>query len=101
MEIEKILFEIFKRRSLRHVVGKLIEIPEPHFSISPVSESGRCHLSQSSHSFGPVNSQDLSLRGIVDPHSYIMGLRFKRQGIREMLEVLHPNSWSFVLPHSR
>ena len=60
MEIEKILFEIFKRRSLRHVVGKLIEIPEPHFSISPVSESGRCHLSQSSHSFGPVNSQDLS-----------------------------------------
>ena len=78
MEIEKMLFEIIERRSLRHVVGKLIEIPEPHFSISPVSESGRCHFSQSSHSFGLVNSQDLSIRGIVDLHSYIVGFRFKR-----------------------
>jgi hypothetical protein len=48
MEIEQVLFQILKRSSLRHVIGILIQISEPHLSILPIREPKGCHVSNGS-----------------------------------------------------
>ncbi len=41
-------FQILERNSLRHVIGILIQISEPHFSILPIREPEGCHFSNGS-----------------------------------------------------
>ena len=43
IQIKQMLLQIVQRSSLGHVIRILVEIPEPHFFVLPVSESNRCH----------------------------------------------------------
>jgi hypothetical protein len=49
VKIEQMLLQILKRSSLRHVIGILVQISEPHLCILPIRKSERCHVSNGSY----------------------------------------------------
>ena len=55
-------FQILKRSSLRHVIGILVQISEPHLSILPIREPKGRHFSNGSDTNLTGQSRPLVMR---------------------------------------
>jgi hypothetical protein len=46
VQVKEMLFEVFKTRSLGHVIRELVQVAEPELVVLPVSESDCLHKSR-------------------------------------------------------